>query len=113
MRKIAVASDNKTVCGHFGHCESFEIFETEGTTILKEESVANPGNKPGFLPNFLHDAGVNVIVSGGMGGGAVDIFNEHGIEVVLGAQGNSRAVVQAYLDVTLEADGSVCSEHNH
>ena len=113
MKSIAVASDQKRVCGHFGHCETFEIFQTEGGKIISEKSVPNPGHKPGFLPNFLHDSGVNVIISGGMGDGAVDIFEEHGMEVVLGAEGNSREVVEAYLAGTLKAEGSVCEEHNH
>lgn len=113
MKRIAVASDQKRVCGHFGHCETFEIFDSEGSRIVKEQSVPNPGHRPGFLPNFLHEHGVTVIISGGMGGGAVQIFEEHGIEVVLGAEGSSREAAQAYLNGTLKAGGSVCAEHNH
>ncbi|NLN48938.1 MAG: dinitrogenase iron-molybdenum cofactor, partial [Clostridiales bacterium] len=69
--KIAVASEGKNVTEHFGHCENFNIFEAEGDKIVKSNSVPNPGHKPGFLPNFLNDLGVNVIISGGMGGGAI------------------------------------------
>ena len=67
--KIAVASEQQNVATHFGHCENFNIYETEGNKIIKSESVPNPGHRPGFLPNFLNDLGVNVIISGGMGGG--------------------------------------------
>ena len=97
MLRVAVASENNMVCGHFGHCETFEVFDTEGDKILSSKSVANPGHRPGFLPNFLHEMGVNTIISGGMGGGAVDIFNEHNIEVILGARGDSEDAVKAYL----------------
>ena len=83
--KIAVASEGKMVTGHFGHCESFNIFEVENNRIVKNESIPNPGHKPGFLPNFLNDMGVKVIISGGMGGGAIEIFNEKDIEVITGA----------------------------
>ncbi len=113
MLKIAVASDNKSVSGHFGHCQTFEIFETEKGKIKSETSVANPGHKPGFLPNFLNDMGVNVIISGGMGGGAVEIFNEHNIEVIVGAQGTAKDMAAAYLKGELKSTGSVCHEHNH
>ena len=113
MLKIAVASDNKSVSGHFGHCQAFEIFETDKGKILNESSVGNPGHKPGFLPNFLHDLGVNVIISGGMGGGAVEIFNEHDIEVIVGAQGVAKDMVIAYLNGELKSTGSVCHEHQH
>ncbi len=111
--KIAVASMGNIVAGHFGHCENFTIFETEGNTIKSSESIPNPGHKPGFLPNFLADRGVEVIIAGGMGGGAVDIFNERGVEVIVGATGDVTAAVQAFLSGNLVSTGSVCHEHEH
>ena len=111
--KIAVASEGKTVTEHFGHCEGFVIFEAQGQQIANEQFVANPGHKPGFLPVFLHDQGVNVIISGGMGGGAVDIFNEKGIEVITGAAGNAATAANSYLQGKLKSTGSVCHQHNH
>ncbi|WP_213818501.1 NifB/NifX family molybdenum-iron cluster-binding protein [Garciella nitratireducens] len=113
MLKIAVASENGMVTEHFGHCESFMIFDTENNQIVKSETVANPGHRPGFLPNFLADRGVNVIISGGMGGGAVEIFNERNVEVVVGAKGDAKAAVKAYLQGSLKSTGSVCHEHQH
>lgn len=113
MIKIAVASENGMVTGHFGHCESFMIFDTDGGQIMKAETISNPGHKPGFLPNFLNDKGVNVIISGGMGGGAVDIFNEHNIEVIVGATGNAKEAAESYLQGKLKSTGSVCHEHQH
>lgn len=113
MIKIAVASEGKMVTGHFGHCESFIIFDTEKDKIIKSESIPNPGHRPGFLPNFLNDIGVNVIISGGMGGGAVEIFNEKGIEVIVGARGNAQEAVEAYLQGILKSTGSICHEHQH
>ncbi|UWG95552.1 P-loop NTPase [Dehalobacter sp. DCM] len=111
--KIAVASEGKMVTEHFGHCEGFIIFDTEGQNIIKNETVANPGHRPGFLPNFLNDLGVNVIISGGMGGGAIDIFNEKGIEVIVGASGEAKTAVEQYLQGNLKSTGSVCHDHQH
>lgn len=111
--KIAVASEDEMVTQHFGHCVNFNIFEAEDDHILKSESIASPGHVPGFLPNFLNDMGVNVIISGGMGGGAVNIFNEKGIEVVVGASGVARKAAEAYLKGMLKSTGSVCHEHQH
>ncbi len=113
MIKIAVASENERVTEHFGHCINFNIFETENDVITKVESIPNPGHRPGFLPNFLNDMGVNVIISGGMGGGAIDIFNEKGIEVIVGASGDAKAATEAYLKGSLKSTGSVCHEHQH
>lgn len=90
--KIAVAAMGNSVAGHFGHCENFIFFDTEDGKIISENSVPNPGHRPGFLPNFLADNGAQVIISGGMGGGAVDIFNERGVEVIVGVQGDARAM---------------------
>lgn len=111
--KIAVAADQGMVTEHFGHCEGFMIFEIEGKEIIKEEMTPNPGHRPGFLPVFLHEKGVEIIISGGMGGGAVDLFNEKGIRVIVGAKGEAKEVVEKYLSGDLEYSGSICREHNH
>ncbi len=108
--KIAVASEGGKVTEHFGHCESFNIFHIEDKKIIKSELVSNPGHKPGFLPNYLNDLGVNIIISGGMGTGAVDIFNEKGIKVIIGARGDAETVVKDYLKGELKLSGNVC-EH--
>lgn len=113
MMKIAVASDKGAVTEHFGHCEGFAVFTTEDGKITQEEMVANPGHKPGFLPNYLGDIGVNVIISGGMGGGAIDIFNQRNIEVIVGASGNAKEAAEKYLRGELKSTGSVCHEHAH
>lgn len=111
--KIAVASEGNKVTGHFGHCENFNVFQVTNNEIVSSESVANPGHKPGFLPNFLNDLGVNVIISGGIGGGAVVIFNEKNIEVVSGATGDAEVAAKMYLNGELISTGSICNEHQH
>lgn len=113
MMKIAVASEGKNVTEHFGHCVSFLIYYVENGEITNEESIPNPGHKPGFIPNFLVDLGINVIISGGMGKGAVDIFNERNVEVIVGASGDAKTVVLNYLKGELKTTGSLCHEHQH
>lgn len=111
--KIAVSCNGSSIWAHFGHCENFMIFDVEGSKIVSSENVPNPGHKPGFLPNFLADRGVNVIISGGMGGGAVEIFNERGVEVVVGASGDAKEAVEKYLKGELISTGEICSHHDH
>ena len=109
--KIAVPSSGKMICAHFGHCENFNIFETADGQILSEQSIPNPGHKPGYLPNFLADMGVGVVVAGGMGGGAVQIFEERGVQIIAGAAGDARSAVEQYLKGDLKSTGAVCHEH--
>lgn len=111
--KIAVAAMGNQVAGHFGHCENFIFFETDNGAITSMKSVPNPGHRPGFLPNFLADNGAQVIISGGMGGGAVDIFNERGVEVIVGVQGDAKTAVETYLRGELVSTGSICHQHEH
>lgn len=111
--KIAIASENNMVTEHFGHCESFSIFEVENNQINKSIVISNPGHRPGFLPEFLGDMGINVIIAGGMGNSAIQIFNGKGIEVIVGASGEARTVAEQYLEGNLVTTGSVCHQHKH
>lgn len=111
--KIAVASEGKYVSGHFGHCEGFTIYEVEEGKSLNRSFTQNPGHKPGYLPVFLKGLNVNVIIAGGMGETAQQLFNENEIKVVVGAQGLCDDVVQRYVSGELKSTGSICSEHEY
>ncbi len=109
--KVAVAAQSNVVCDHFGHCEGFIIYDVEKKKVVKKEFVANPGHKPGFLPVFLKQADVDVVIAGGMGQRAVDLFAEQNIEVIVGAGGGCDETIEKYLSGDLESTAAVCSEH--
>lgn len=111
--KIAIASDNGIVTQHFGHCQGFQIYNVIENEILAKEFIPNPGHKPGFLPRFLHDHKVNVIIAGGMGASAIKIFNDHNIDVIIGCVGKTDDIIKQYLDGLLHSSGSACHEHLH
>lgn len=111
--KVAIACEKEMVTMHFGHCEYFKIYDIKEGNIINSNVVPNPGHRPGFLPVFLHDQGVNVIISGGMGAGAVELFNEKEIEVIIGVQGRANEVVERYIEGKLESTGSICHDHQH
>ncbi|MCR2043301.1 NifB/NifX family molybdenum-iron cluster-binding protein [Anaerosalibacter massiliensis] len=111
--KIAVATEGNAVSGHFGFCEGFTIYEVNDKKIVDKSLITNPGHKPGFLPKFLREQDVNVVVSGGMGARAQELFNENNIEVVVGAEGPCNDVVDKYIKGELKSTGSVCTEHEH
>jgi predicted Fe-Mo cluster-binding NifX family protein len=111
--KIAVASNEGMVAGHFGHCGAFDVFDTTEENIIKHESIKNPGHKPGFLPKFLKELGVEVIIGGGMGASAINLFNNYGVKVLVGAEGACKSVVESYLSGDLVSKGSACEEHQN
>ena len=111
--KIAVARMGRDVAQHFGYCDNFNIYQCDNGRIISSEEIYNPGHEPGLLPNFLGNMGVEVVITGGMGQGAVDIFNERNIEVVTGASGTAGTAVVNYLSGHLKSTGSVCHKHEH
>ncbi|QGU94570.1 dinitrogenase iron-molybdenum cofactor [Clostridium bovifaecis] len=111
--KIAIASEGKYASGHFGHCEGFTVYEVTEDKSLNKSFTPNPGHRPGYLPVFLKELDINVIIAGGMGETAQELFNENGIQVVVGAQGFSDDIVQRYINGELKSTGSVCREHEH
>ena len=111
--RIAVASNGQLVSEHFGHCQGFTIYDIKDMNIENKELVQNPGHKPGFLPIFLRENGVNLIIAGGMGSSAQQLFNNNDIQVIVGAEGVCDDIVKIYLDGGLKTSGSICSDHLH
>lgn len=98
---IAIASDNEQVSDHFGHCKEFIFYNVEDNKVVSKQYIANPGHRPGYLPMFVNGNGANVIIAGGMGATAKELFIENGIQVVIGAQGHCDDIVNDYLNNTL------------
>ncbi len=106
--KIAVATEGDFVAGHFGHCPSFTLIDVADGKPVARAEIPNPGHEPGFLPRFLAEKGVNVIIAGGMGGRAQELFAQSGISTVVGAAGAVDEVAEAYLEGRLEVGDSQC-----
>ena len=67
---IAVTYENGQIFQHFGHCQQFKVYEVEGTQILSSKVIDANGSGHGALAGFLQQHGVNVLICGGIGGGA-------------------------------------------
>ncbi len=106
--KIAVATDNKQASAHFGHCEGFIVYEVNEGRIINKNFTPNPGHRPGFLPVFLKELNINVIIAGGMGASAQQIFKENGMEVIVGAEGISDDLVENFIKGNLKSTDSFC-----
>ncbi len=85
--RIAIPIAEGRLAMHFGHCEQFAIIDvdTEAKTIIKTELETPPRHEPGVLPKWLAEKGANVIIGGGMGMRAQNLFAEQDIQVVVGA----------------------------
>ena len=108
--RFAVPTNDKKLCGHFGHCEAFALFDTDGEGKLGSETyITPPPHEPGLLPPWIAQQGVNCVIAGGMGARAQQLFAEQGVKVVTGAQGeNPREVVENYLKGTLVTGTNTC-----
>lgn len=111
--KIAIATDGKSVSQHFGHCKGFQIFDLVNSEVSNSIFYENPGHKPGFLPKFLAEKNVNLIISGGMGGSAQNLFSNNGIEVIVGVEGSNENIINDFINGNLKSSNSVCSKHEH
>lgn len=111
--KIAVAAQGNLVSAHFGHCEGFVTYTVKEGQSLKKIFIPNPGHRPGFLPGFLKEKGINTIIAGGMGESAQRLFAENNIEVFVGVDGYCDDAVQDYVNGNLRSTNSVCNEHMH
>jgi predicted Fe-Mo cluster-binding NifX family protein len=111
--RIAIATNNGKVSGHFGHCEGFTVYNVEDHKVESEEFLKSPKHQPGVLPKFLANNHVNLIMAGGMGAKAQQIFNAEDIEVVVGVAGTLDQVIDEYLKGKIESTESVCNDHVH
>jgi ATP-binding protein involved in chromosome partitioning len=109
--RIAIPLAQGKLSLHFGHCEQFAIFDIDGETskVINRKDATPPAPEPGVLPRWLHENNVNVIIAGGMGQRAQQLFTQDGIKVVIGASGQSpEELVSAYLENTLETGDNIC-----
>jgi len=109
--KYAVPVSGGVMSPHFGHCEQFALFDVEESKkeIINKEFVTSPEHQPGLLPNWLAENGVSVIIAGGMGPRAQDIFHQNSISVVLGStESDPEEAVLSYINGTLTIGDNVC-----
>jgi len=109
--RIAIPLADGKLSMHFGHCERFALIDVDpkAKTILGKQELQAPEHEPGLLPRWLAEHGAQLIIAGGMGTRAQNLFAQNGIEVVVGASAQSpEALVSSYLEGTLQAGQNVC-----
>jgi predicted Fe-Mo cluster-binding NifX family protein len=109
--KIAIPTANGKLAMHFGHCEAFALIDVDPAkkTVTASKLVEAPEHEPGLLPRWLHEQGAALIIAGGMGMRAQQLFAESGIQVLTGAPCEPpETLVEAYLAGALKPGDNVC-----
>lgn len=109
--KIAVTYDNGEIFQHFGHTQEFKIYEVEDGKVVSSEVIGSNGSGHGALAGLLSNNSIDVLICGGIGGGAHQALTEYGIELCAGASGDADAAVEAYLKGELVNSGVNCNHH--
>ena len=119
MKCIAIASEDDRgldaqVSAHFGRCPAYALVELDGEDVVAHRFVKNPHvgqHQPGQMPRFIRSLGADVILAGGMGPMAVNLFHGFGMDVATGVSGTIRDAVEAYTAGKLK--GIVPCNHDH
>lgn len=109
--KIAIPVTNGVLDSHFGHCKTFAMFQVdkEKNLVKSVTDVQAPPHEPGLLPKWLGEHGVSMVITGGMGQRAINLCNENGINVVLGALPKPAAqLIDQFLNGQLQTGSNAC-----
>lgn len=110
--RIAVPFANGEVFQHFGHTETFKLYEIEAGQVVSCEIIDANGSGHEAMASFLADLSVSVLLCGGIGDGAQAALTDANIEICSGAQGDADAAVNAYLNGELKSAGVNCDHHH-
>ena len=112
--RIAVTYENGNVFQHFGHTTHFALYDCEDGQIVSSVVVPTLGSGHGALAGFLKNSRVDVLICGGIGGGAQQALKEAGIQLYGGVQGKCQAAVEAFVAGRLNYDPDArCDHHDH
>lgn len=106
--KIAISTIGTQVAPHFGRCPEYTLVEIEEGEVVKRETIQNPGHQPNFLPSYLANMAVNIIITGGMGRRARPLFAQYEIETILGVAGPIEQAINDFLNGELVGGENIC-----
>lgn len=115
--KLAVPTRNHEVDDHFGHCEAYTVFTINANQQVEKAEILPSPQGCGCKSNIaaiLREKEVTVMLAGNMGGGALNVLQNHGIQVYRGCSGDVNQLVETYLKGSVEDSGVGCHQHeNH
>lgn len=110
LQRVAIATDNQQVAAHFGRCREYTIADVDPATaaVLHRWALPSPGHEPDRLPRLLADHQVQVVIAGGMGPRAQQLFARCGIDCIIGASGAVDEVLTAFANGDVTTGASAC-----
>jgi predicted Fe-Mo cluster-binding NifX family protein len=112
--KLAIPTRGNNVDSHFGHCEFYTIFTVNPDYKVEKVEILPSPQGCGCKSNIaaiLQGKGVSVMLAGNMGDGAVNVLQNHGMEVYRGCSGDVRLVAEAFINGDIKDSGISCSQH--
>lgn len=114
IMRIAVTYENGEIFQHFGHTEQFKVYDIENNKIVSSQVIDTNGSGHGALAGILQALNIDILICGGIGGGAQTALAQAGIKLYGGVSGNADNAVDALISGTLEFNPDVkCSHHDH
>ncbi|MBQ8474356.1 MAG: NifB/NifX family molybdenum-iron cluster-binding protein [Clostridia bacterium] len=112
--KIAVTYENGMIFQHFGHTAQFKLYDVEDGKIVSSEIAPTMGSGHGALAGLLSALKVDVLICGGIGGGAQSALANAGIKLYGGVSGNADDAVESFISGKLIYDPEAkCNHHDH
>lgn len=116
MKKIAIPTRGNIVDNHFGHCEMYTILSVDDNSIITKKEILPSPQGCGCKSNIgaiFQQIGVEVMLAGGIGEGAINILKRHGVIVIRGCSGEVDIIAEQYLKGKLIDSGLSCVHHGH
>lgn len=110
--RIAATYEDKNIFAHFGHTQTFKVYEVEDGAVKSARVVPTQGSGHGALAGFLQGLGVTDLICGGIGGGAQQALAEAGIRLHAGVSGDADTAAAALVAGTLVAGGAANCDHH-
>jgi len=113
-KKEKVTYENGQIFQHFGHTETFKVYDVEEGKVVHSEVIDTNGSGHGALAGVLNALNADVLICGGIGGGAQTALAAAGIKLFGGVSGDADKAVEAFINETLDYNPDVkCSHHEH
>ena len=112
--RIAVTYENETIFQHFGHTSQFKVYDVDNGAVVASQIIDTNGSGHGALAGVLHALNADVLICGGIGGGAQEALAAAGIKLYGDVSGSADDAVAAFLNGKLDFNPNVqCDHHDH